>query len=90
MRGSAVDTTSWSSMAMMRVSSSPGKTIRISRRGPEGASHARQGAEAVAESTFDVLEPVFADAEGALDLVEAALAALEPAFVVTETAPDEE
>src|SRR5580704_2210859 len=32
MRGNAVDTTSWSSMAMMSVSSSPGRTIMTSRR----------------------------------------------------------
>lgn len=37
-RGSAVETTSWSSIAMMMASSRPGSTIRISRRGPVGAS----------------------------------------------------
>ena len=36
MRGSAVETTSWSSIAMMSVSSRPGSTIRISRFGPVG------------------------------------------------------
>ena len=36
MRGSAVETTSWSSIAMMSVSSRPGSTMRTSRFGPVG------------------------------------------------------
>src|ERR1700691_1948043 len=38
MRGSAVETTVWSSMAMMSASSSPGSTIRTSRLGPPTAA----------------------------------------------------